>query len=114
MHLENWVKDANVAITICDPEGIILDMNEKSCQVFANDGGKSLIGTNLLACHPEGARKKLVAMLKDQTANCYTTEKNGIKKLVYQTPWYKDGNYMGFVEMLIEIPLEMPNYVRKP
>ncbi|HBC92938.1 MAG TPA: diguanylate cyclase [Pelotomaculum sp.] len=112
MHLENWVKDAGVAITICDPEGIILDMNEKSCQIFAKDGGKLLIGTNLLECHPEGARKKLAAMLKDQTVNCYTTEKNGVKKLVYQTPWYRDGQYMGFVEMLIEIPFEIPNYLR--
>lgn len=112
MHLENWVNNANVAITICDPEGIILEMNEKSCQVFAEDGGKSLIGANVLECHPEGARKKLVDMLKEQTANCYTIEKNGIKKLVYETPWYKDGNYMGFVEIIIEIPKDIPNYLR--
>jgi transcriptional regulator with PAS, ATPase and Fis domain len=112
MYLEQWVKDANVSITICDTEGIILDMNEKSCQVFAKDGGKSLIGTNLLDCHPGASRKKLAAMLKEQTANCYTTEKNGVKKLIYQTPWYKEGQYMGFTEMIIEIPKEIPNHLR--
>jgi transcriptional regulator with PAS, ATPase and Fis domain len=112
MHLEEWIKDANVAVTICDPEGIILDMNEKSCQVFAKDGGKLLVGTNLLECHPEKARKKLVTMLQEQAVNCYTTEKDGKKKLVYQTPWYKEGHYMGFVELLIDIPKEIPNYLR--
>jgi hypothetical protein len=42
----------------------------------------------------------------------YTTEKNGIKKLVYQSPWYKDGQYAGFVEFVLEIPFEMPHFIR--
>lgn len=112
MHLEDWVKNASVAITICDPEGIILDMNDKSCEVFAEDGGKALIGTNVLDCHPERARKILAAMLKEQKPHCYTIEKNGSKKLIHEAPWYKDGHYMGFVEIIIEIPKEIPNYLR--
>lgn len=112
MYLEDWVKNADVAITICDPEGIILDMNDKSCEVFAGDGGKSLIGTNVLDCHPERARKILANMLKEKRSHCYTIEKNGSKKLIYETPWYKDGIYMGFVEIIIEIPQEIPNYLR--
>lgn len=112
MYLGDWAKNANVAITICDPKGIILEMNDKSCEVFAEDGGKSLIGTNVLDCHPEGARKKLADMLKEQTTNCYTIEKKGIKKLIYETPWYKDGKYMGFVEIIIELPEVIPNYLR--
>jgi len=39
-------------------------------------------------------------------------EKNGIKKLIYQTPWYQDGQYSGFIEMALEIPFQMPHFVR--
>mgnify|MGYP000371069624 CR=1 FL=1 len=39
-------------------------------------------------------------------------EKNGVKKLIYQTPWYQDGKYSGFVELALEIPFQMPHFVR--
>ena len=100
------------SITVCDADGIILDMNKKACETFAKDGGEKLIGKNVLDCHPETARSKLKEMLKTRLVNCYTTEKNGAKKLVYQTPWYKDDKYMGFVEFIIELPLDMPNFIR--
>ncbi len=28
--------------------------------------------------------------------NAYTIEKNGIKKLIHQTPWFENGEYTGF------------------
>jgi hypothetical protein len=33
--LNDWIKVFNGAITVCDREGIILSMNEKSCKTFA-------------------------------------------------------------------------------
>jgi hypothetical protein len=30
----------------------------------------------------------------EQKSNVYTIEKNGARKLVYQTPWYKNGEMM--------------------
>lgn len=107
-----WVKSFPAAITICNSEGIILEMNDESCAVFKNKGGKDLIGKNVLDCHPEPARTKLKKMLENQTANCYTTEKGGVKKLVYQTPWFKDNKYMGFIELILEIPYELPCFKR--
>ncbi|MFZ5634189.1 MAG: diguanylate cyclase [Bacillota bacterium] len=109
---EPWVKGFSAAVTVCDAEGIILEMNDKACRNFAKDGGRELIGKNVLDCHPGPARGKLEEMLKNQAANCYTIEKNGVKKLVYQAPWYKDGRYMGFVELIIELPPEMPHFKR--
>ena len=41
-----------------------------------------------------------------------TFEKNGIKKLIYQSPWYRDGQYAGFVELSLEIPFDMPHFIR--
>ena len=111
--LENlWVKDFPGAITVCDTQGVILDMNLAACEVFRADGGEKLIGSNLLDCHPEKARHKVEALLEKQQANVYTIEKNGKKKLIYQTPWYHDGKYAGFVELSLEIPKEMPHFIR--
>lgn len=108
-----WIKDLPAAVTVCDREGIILEMNEKSGKMFEKTGGRKLLGSNLLDCHPGPAREKLAEMLKNQATNCYTIEKNGAKKMIYQTPWYDGGEYRGFVEFVFEIPLEMPHYERK-
>ena len=107
-----WVKEFPGAVTVCDPDGIILEMNDKSAKTFQADGGEKLIGANLLDCHPGPARAKLQHLMDTQTANVYTIEKNDVKKLVYQTPWYQDGHYAGFVELVLEIPDQMPHFVR--
>ena len=107
-----WFKEFPGAITITDAEGIILDMNDAAEEIFKDDGGRGLIGKNVLDCHPEPARGQLERMLDKQQKNVYTIEKNGKKKLIYQTPWYKDGIYSGFVELSFEIPLEMPHFIR--
>lgn len=113
MNPGDWIKEFPGAITVCDADGIILEMNDRACRMFEKAGGRDLTGKNVLDCHPEGVRKKLAAMLESRTMNCYTIEKNGVKKLVYQSPWYKDGEYMGFVEMVMEVPFEIPHFMRK-
>lgn len=110
--MTEWIKELPVAITVCDREGIITEMNEKSCQMFAKDGGSNLIGSNVLDCHPEKARKKLAEMLETGSANCYTIEKNGVRKMIYQTPWYEGGEYRGLVEIVMEIPFDLPHFKR--
>ena len=45
-------------------------------------------------------------------SNCYTIEKNGVHKLIYQSPWYVKGEYGGLVEISVEIPNPMPHFVR--
>ncbi len=107
-----WVREFPGAVTVCDRDGVILEMNDRSAEVFATDGGRTLIGTNALDCHPEPARAKLAAMLASGRANVYTIEKNGMKKLIYQAPWRVDGEYKGFVELSLEIPFEVPHFVR--
>lgn len=112
MKLE-WEKEIGAAMTVCDPEGIILYMNDQSMEVFKNSGGKDLIGKNLLDCHPEPARSKLVDLLQNPRLNAYTIEKNGKKKLIYQTPWYSNGKFSGLVEISLPLPEEVPHFVRK-
>lgn len=113
LHMNHaWIKSFPAAITVCDINGIILEMNDKAIDSFKEDGGEKLIGTNLLQCHPEPARTQLEKMLKTQRQNSYTIEKHGVKKLIYQTPWYDNGNYSGFVELSLPIPLSMPHFIR--
>jgi len=35
-----------------------------------------------------------------------------VKKLIFQSPWLKSGQYACFVEISLEIPFEMPHFVR--
>jgi len=107
-----WIKEFPAAVTICDPVGILLEMNDKAARAFAKDGGLALIGKNLFDCHPDPARGKLERLMERRQVNVYTIEKNGVKKLIYQSPWYFNGEYAGFVELSLEIPFEMPHIVR--
>jgi transcriptional regulator with PAS, ATPase and Fis domain len=107
-----WLEEFPASIIVCDPQGIILEMNGTAAQSHEKDGGRALIGTNLLNCHPEPARSKVEHLLAERKANVYTIEKNGQKKIVYQTPWYENGEYAGIVELVFEIPFEMPHFIR--
>ena len=107
-----WVKEFPAAVTVCDTEGRIIEMNRRSAEGFAADGGAGLVGTNVLDCHPEPSRSKLRKMMDERRANVYTIQKKGKKKLIYQAPWHKDGAYAGFVELSFEIPWDMPHFDR--
>jgi len=113
MSEHTWIKEFPAAMTICDPEGVILEMNDRAAKTFEKDGGYGLVGLNMLDCHPEPARSKTERLLAAREKNIYTIEKNGVKKLIYQSPWYQAGQYAGFVELSLEIPFEMEHFVRK-
>jgi len=107
-----WVKEFPGAVTICNVEGIILEMNDAADEFFRDNGGRKLIDTKVLDCHPEAAHAKLQKLMEAQRTNVYTIEKKGVKKLIHQTPWYQDGKFAGLVELALEIPFQMPHFVR--
>ena len=108
----SWVKDFAGAVTVCDKDGTILEMNDKSAKTFEKDGGRALVGKNLFECHKDASKAKLKELMDKKKSNVYTIEKNGIKKLIYQTPWFVNGEYAGFMELSLEIPFEIPHFVR--
>ena len=112
MNKNEWMKEFPGAITVCDENGVLLDMNDKAEATLQKDGGRALVGKNLLDCHPEPARTKTKEMLASRTGNVYTIEKNGVKKLIFQSPWFRNGKYAGFVELSLEIPFDLPHFVR--
>ena len=113
--MNDWIKDAPLAVTVCDENGIITEMNGKAGKTFEKRGGLGLIGSNLLECHPEPSKTRLKNMLSNPAAppNAYTIEKNGVKKLIYQFACRKNGKPAGMVELSLEIPQTMPHFVRK-
>ena len=112
MNEHDWIKEFPAAVTVCDPDGVILAMNDRAAKGYESDGGYALIGKNMLDCHPDRARAKTERLLENKVSNVYTIEKNGSKKMIYQSPWYHDGKYAGFVEISLEIPFEMPHFIR--
>ena len=110
----DYFEKADIALTVCDCEGKILDMNGKSRRTFLKPGQPEIIGQNVLDCHPEPARSQLADMLANPRTNIYTVEKEGLKKLIVQTPWYDGDAYAGYMELSIVLPKEIPNRVRKP
>src|SRR6266540_7203421 len=79
-----WIKEFPAAITVCDAEGILLEMNDKAAKTYESDGGYKLIGSNMLDCHPGLSREKTEKLLAARVKNVDTIEKKGIKKLIYQ------------------------------
>jgi hypothetical protein len=100
------------SVMICAQDGTILEMNARAAIQYKKDGGLDLIGKNVLDCHPEPSRTKLQRLLDTHEINAYTIEKNGSWKLIYQSPWYKDGQPEGIIEISLEIPPELPHFKR--
>ena len=106
------VKELPFAVTVCDKEGIILFMNDRSISTFQKYGGEEIIGTSLFLYHHGLAAVKLRELLDTSTKHAYTIEKEGIKKIIYQSPWSKNGAFAGLIELSLEIPMEMAHFVR--
>ncbi|WP_295936773.1 PAS domain-containing protein [uncultured Alistipes sp.] len=105
-----WADGVNCAVTVCDTDGIIVYMNAKACMTFAKHG--NLIGRNLFDCHSEQSRGIIRRLLSDGGSNAYTIEKQGVRKMIYQTAWLVGGEVRGLVEISMEIPFDMPHYDR--
>ena len=107
-----WSDEFDGAVTICDTKGIITYMNDRSKKQFSKYGGDKLIGTNLLDCHPEPSKSRLMELLKNPITNTYTIEKEGAKKIVHQSPLYIEGVFSGVIEISFVIPQTLPHFIR--
>jgi hypothetical protein len=108
----DWTEELGARIMVCDRDGVIVAANAAAREAYARDG-KGIVGSNALDCHPKAARGKLEGLLAAGGTNVYTIEKQGRRKLIYQAPWYENGERMGVVELSLEIPWDMPHHVRE-
>jgi transcriptional regulator with PAS, ATPase and Fis domain len=111
--MEDWSNELSCAVTVTNTMGEIIHMNRKAQQVFEKWGGKELIGKSMYSCHNAKSQAIIHRLMEKGETNVYTIEKKGVKKLIYQTPWRKDGEIAGLVEFSFEIPFDMPHFVRE-
>ncbi len=105
-----WAEELTCAVTVCDRQGLVLYQNIKAKKTFESYG--DLIGKSLKDCHGDRSWQMIEGMLESGESNSYTIEKGGIKKLIHQTPWHKNGEVCGLVEFSIELPQQMPHFIR--
>lgn len=103
-----WAEELDCAVTVCDTEGTAVYQNARSREVNGEVCGRSL-----LPCHNDRSREIIHRLLAEGGRNVYTIEKRGIQKMIYQTAWRSGGEIRGLVEFSMEIPDEMPHYIRQ-
>src|SRR3546814_2616289 len=72
-------------------------------------------GKSAINCHEEPVRQTVQKMYDEPGMRIYTTRENGQKILVTHAPVFSDGEFMGIVEMVIEIgraPSELQSLMR--
>lgn len=104
----DWLDGAKMSVTVTDKNGIVVYANVNN----EIENYKELIGRDIFECHPEPSRSLLRDMYSNPRDNTYTIEKNGRKKLIHQTPWYKAGEFAGYIEFSFVIPIDMPHHKR--
>jgi PAS domain-containing protein len=107
-----WIRTFPAEIMVCDPAGTILEMNETAIQIYEREGGAALIGKNLWDHHPDEVREMVRKQVTAEKHIIYTTEKDGLKKLVSIAPWYQDGVYAGFALIVQDLPARLRNIVK--
>jgi len=109
---EMWHRNSVAAITVCNANAEIIYMNSKARQTFKKYGD-DLIGRSLYEYHSEHSAQIIRRLLSEGGTNVYSIEKNGIKKLIHQSAWLDDeGRVGGLTEISVELPAEMPHFIR--
>ncbi len=107
----NWAEGMACAVTAADAEGVIRYMNRRARETYRKHG--DLVGKSLYDCHGERAAGIIRRLLAEGGTNAYTIEKEGLRKMIYQTATTDaDGRVTGIVEVSMVIPEELPYYVR--
>ncbi|HNT27839.1 MAG TPA: PAS sensor protein [bacterium] len=106
--LPDWAKEFGASITVCDENGILLYLNEKARSIFETPENAPLVGKSMFDCHKQASQEMIRAMMATKKPHVYTIEKKGVKKLIYQAPWFENGVFKGLVELSMELPAEVP------
>ena len=104
---EDFFRSTGCAVTVCDTECNIVYQNDRSLDVNGDMRGRCMLG-----CHNDRSRGIIARILEEGMTNSYTISKKGQRKLIHQTPWYRDGRIAGIIELSIVIPDQMPHYDR--
>jgi PAS domain-containing protein len=107
-----WWESLPYSVMVCDRRFRLLYMNEKGSELTSKDGGRALVGTNILRCHPPKAQRRLRKILASGRPFVYTVTEKGRTKMTYEAVWRRDGRIEGLVEIHMLLPQRMPHRVR--
>jgi hypothetical protein len=107
-----WISTYPAEIMVCDQDGMVLEMSDISVGIYEKEGGRNMIGRNVFDHHEEPAKSQMMNVVKQKRHVMYTTEKDGLKKLVSIAPWYEEGAYAGFALIVLDLPERLPNIVK--
>jgi len=108
-----WIEKLDGSVIVSDLSGKVIYANEAAVQTFVKPGEPPLPGRDLMECHNDNSKKIIRKIMEEKVKNVYTIEKKGKKKLIYQTPWVVNGELKGLVELSLEIPFNMPHFIRE-
>ena len=98
---------------VSDREHRVVYMNDKSAATYEKEGGRALVGKEMLSCHNERSKAILARLLESGGQNVYTIDKAGQKKLIFQSAWRDEaGDVAGLIELSLVLPPDMPHFVR--
>ncbi len=106
-----WADSIPGAITVCDADGKIIYMNQKSRESFTG-GDDSLLGRSLFDCHSPQSVEIIKKLMAEGKTNSYTVSKKGLRKFIHQTPFFENGKVAGLVEFSFIIPEDLPHHNR--
>ncbi|MCE1252187.1 MAG: hypothetical protein LWX83_01425 [Anaerolineae bacterium] len=102
-----WADSFPAEIIVCDPDGIILEMNAHAIKQYQNQGGAALVGQNVFNHHPPEVRAQIKSIVTRRQLVVYTTEKQGLRTMVSISPWFQDNKYAGFTLLTLPLPEKM-------
>lgn len=94
------------AVTVADEDYTIIHMNDLAIDHYADRGGETLLGTDLLDCHNASSQAKIRQMYArfragDYTATRYHEEKgDGTAESIVLIPAFVDGQFRGVAELM--------------
>lgn len=104
----DWAKSLNCGITVCDNSGKIVYMNDSAISFKHGD----LTGRNIFDCHNSNSCRIIRELLETGGQHVYTIEKDGIKKLLYQSAYKENGKVMGLCEIMVALSNDIPHFIR--
>ncbi len=103
----SWAASFPAEIIVCDPDGMILEMNDFAIRQYQKQGGAALLGQSVYDHHPAEANTQVKAIVARLKPVVYTTEKQGLRTLVSISPWFQGDKYAGFTLLSLPLPEHM-------
>jgi PAS domain-containing protein len=99
----DYLKETDIIVSVCDKDGTIRYMNDKGYNYFQEPGKPELLGSNIMDCHPEPSKSRFKEMMITHETQSIIKGDGEKKRLIHQTPIYKDGEFDGYVELILPL-----------